>query len=71
VFLRILGMPMSLLALLMSAGRMLLGFIVLARFMMVGGLIMMMGGGVVAGRRFMVVLRRRVFALVGHNCSPG
>jgi hypothetical protein len=71
VVMRSLGMPMSLLTMVVGARGMLLGYIVLARFVMMGGLIMVMGGGVMAGRRLMVVFRRRVFALVGHVFSPG
>jgi hypothetical protein len=51
-------MPVGVLAMLMSSGRVLLGLLMLAISMMVGGLEVVMGGCVMAGRGQVMMLNR-------------
>jgi hypothetical protein len=62
---------MTFLAVLVGSSGMLLGFVVLADFVVMSGLQVMVSGSTVTCRCFMMVLGRRMFALVGHNESPG
>jgi hypothetical protein len=57
----------SLFAVLMSGGGVLLGPVMLADFVVVRRLMVMMGSRGVASRCIMMVLGRRMFALVGHK----
>jgi hypothetical protein len=63
----ILGMPVCVLTMLVSCGRMLLGLIMLAVSMMVGRLKVMVGGRVMAGRGLVMMVNRRVFVLFWHR----
>jgi hypothetical protein len=61
-------MPVGVLAMLMSSGRVLLGLLMLAIGMMVGGLEVVMGGCVMAGRGQVMMLNRPMFVLFWHGC---
>jgi hypothetical protein len=60
-------MPVGVLTMLVSRGRMLLGLFVLARSMVVGRLKVMVAGGVMAGRSLVVMVNRRMFVLFWHG----
>ncbi len=62
---------MGLLAMVVGGSGVLLGFVVLADFVVVSRLVMVMGGGRVASRRLVMMLGRRMFSLISHNRSPG
>jgi hypothetical protein len=63
----VLGMPVGVLTMLVSCGRVLLGLLVLAVSMVMGGLKVVVRGGVVTGRGLVMMLNRRVFVLFGHG----
>jgi hypothetical protein len=60
-------MPVGVLTMLVSRGRMLLGFIMLAMRVVVRGLEMVVRGRVMASRSLVMMLNRRVFVLFGHG----
>jgi hypothetical protein len=62
------GMPVGVLTMLVSRGRMLLGLLVLAISMMMGRLKVMVGGRVMAGRGLVMMVNRRMFVLFWHGC---
>jgi hypothetical protein len=64
-------MAVRFLAMFVRGDGMLLGFVMLTRFVMVSCLIVMVGGRSVPSRRLVMMLRRGVFALVCHVRSPG
>jgi hypothetical protein len=63
----ILGMPVGVLTMLVSCGRMLLGLFMLAVSMMVGRLKVIVGGRLMAGRGLVMMVNRRVFVLFWHG----
>jgi hypothetical protein len=63
----ILSVPVRVLTVLVSGGRMLLGLLMLAMSVVVRGLKVMVRGGMMAGRGLMVVLNGRVLVLLCHG----
>jgi len=60
------GMFVGLLAVFVCCGRVMLGLLVLANFMMMGGLVMMVRGRVVVSRCLMMMLAGRMLRRLGH-----
>jgi hypothetical protein len=61
---------MGVLTVVVSRGRVLLGFLMLSMSMMVGGLQVMVGGGVMSGRSLVMMFNRCVFVLLWHDPYP-
>jgi len=59
-------MFVGLLAVFVCCGRVMLGLLVLANFMMMGGLVMMVRGRVVVSRCLMMMLAGRMLRRLGH-----